>query len=48
MMDLIRDQFVNGDLSSLDQDGSGIKLVSAEEFGYVMKLKSQVFQSSPI
>lgn len=32
MMDLIRDQFVNGDLSSIPDDASGIKLVGAEEF----------------
>ncbi|KAG7365445.1 phosphoglucomutase/phosphomannomutase domain containing protein [Nitzschia inconspicua] len=34
MMDLIRDQFVNGDLSTIPDDGSGIKLVGAEEFSY--------------
>ena len=32
MMDLIRERFVNGDLSKIDVDGSGIKLVKAEEF----------------
>ena len=33
VMDLIRDAFVNGDLSSVEEDDSGIKLVAAEEFG---------------
>ena len=33
VMDLIRDTFVNGDISSVEDDESGIKLVSAEEFG---------------
>ena len=34
VMDLIRDMFVNGDVSSVEVDEeSGIKLVSAEEFG---------------
>lgn len=33
MMDRIRDEFVNGDLSTLSEDPSGIKLVMAEEFG---------------
>lgn len=32
MMDLIRERFVNGDLSKVDVDDSGIKLVNAEEF----------------
>jgi hypothetical protein len=32
MMDLIRDHFVNGDISAIHEDSSGIKLVSAEEF----------------
>lgn len=32
MMDLIRNDFVNGDLSSIPDDDSGIKLVAAEEF----------------
>jgi hypothetical protein len=32
MMDLIRDQFVSGDLSEIADDESGIKLVVAEEF----------------
>lgn len=34
MMDLIRDDFVNGDISALPDDPSGIKLVGAEEFSY--------------
>lgn len=34
VMDLIRDTFVSGDVSSVENDDSGIKLVSAEEFGY--------------
>jgi hypothetical protein len=33
MMDLIRDKYVNGDLSAIESDDSGIKLVEAEEFG---------------
>ena len=32
MMDLIRDSFVNGDVSTIPDDPSGIKLVGAEEF----------------
>jgi hypothetical protein len=32
MMDLIRDKYVNGDLSGIAADDSGIKLVDAEEF----------------
>lgn len=32
MMDLIRDQFVSGDLSNVADNESGIKLVAAEEF----------------
>jgi phosphoglucomutase len=32
MMDLIRDDFVNGDVSKVAEDASGIKLVAAEEF----------------
>jgi hypothetical protein len=32
MMDLIRDDFVSGDLSSIAPDESGIKLVAADEF----------------
>jgi len=32
MMDLIRERFVKGDLSKVDVDDSGIKLVNAEEF----------------
>ena len=32
MMDLIREKYVEGDLSSVDVDDSGIKLVEAEEF----------------
>ena len=32
MMDLIRDEFVTSDVSSLPVDSSGIKLVGAEEF----------------
>jgi hypothetical protein len=32
VMDLIRDEFVGGDLSSVAPDDSGIKLVDAEEF----------------
>jgi len=32
-MDLIRDSFVNGDVSSVSVDDSGIKLVDAVEFG---------------
>ena len=32
MMDLIRERFVKGDLSTVDADDSGIKLVKAEEF----------------
>ena len=32
MVDRIRDEFVEGDLSGLDDDASGIKLVAAEEF----------------
>lgn len=34
MMDLIREKYVQGDLSAIAEDPSGIKLVSAEEFGY--------------
>jgi phosphoglucomutase len=34
MMDLIRDKFVEGDLSSITVDESGITLVAAEEFSY--------------
>ena len=34
VMDLIRDSFVTGDLTAVDDDGSGIKLTGAEEFGY--------------
>jgi len=34
MMDLIRDEFVSGDLSSLSEDSSGIQLTAAEEFSY--------------
>jgi phosphoglucomutase len=34
MMDLIRDKFVEGDLSSITDDESGITLVAAEEFSY--------------
>mmetsp|Transcript_12028 Transcript_12028/g.18455 ORF Transcript_12028/g.18455 Transcript_12028/m.18455 type:complete len:644 (+) Transcript_12028:97-2028(+) len=34
MMDLIREQYVSGDVSNAKDDGSGIKLVAAEEFGY--------------
>ena len=33
MMDLIREKYVQGDLSAIAEDPSGIKLVSAEEFG---------------
>jgi len=33
VMDLIRDEFVTGDLSSIGEDDSGIKLMAAEEFG---------------
>jgi hypothetical protein len=32
MMELIRNEFVNGDLASVSDDQSGIKLVEAEEF----------------
>jgi len=32
MMDLIREKYVNGDLSTVDMDDSGIKLVDTEEF----------------
>jgi phosphoglucomutase len=32
VMDLIRDEFVNGEVSSVADDGSGINLVDAEEF----------------
>ena len=32
MMDLIRDQYVSGDVASVSEDDSGIKLVDAEEF----------------
>jgi len=35
MMDLIRSSFVEGDVSSVAVDSSGIKLVDATEFGYV-------------
>ena len=34
VIDLIRDDFIDGDLSSIPADDSGIKLVGAEEFGY--------------
>jgi phosphoglucomutase len=34
VMDLIREKFVNGDIAAVDDDGSGVTLVSAEEFGY--------------
>mmetsp|Transcript_25863 Transcript_25863/g.61319 ORF Transcript_25863/g.61319 Transcript_25863/m.61319 type:complete len:703 (+) Transcript_25863:202-2310(+) len=34
MMDLIRDSFVNGDVSTIPDDPSGIKLVGGEEFSY--------------
>lgn len=33
MMDLIRDNFVDGDCSTISGDESGIKLIGAEEFG---------------
>lgn len=33
VMDLIRDNFVGSDLSSVSADDSGIKLAAAEEFG---------------
>ena len=33
VMDLIREEFVSGDLSSVSADESGIKLAAAEEFG---------------
>jgi hypothetical protein len=32
MVDLIRDNYINGDLSALNEDPSGIKLVATEEF----------------
>jgi hypothetical protein len=32
MMDLIRDKYVSGDLATVAEDDSGIKLVAAEEF----------------
>jgi hypothetical protein len=32
VMDLIREQFVSGDLSLMKGDDSGIKLTAAEEF----------------
>ena len=32
VMDLIRDEFVSGDIASLPSDGSGIDLKNAEEF----------------
>jgi hypothetical protein len=32
MMDLIRDKFVNGVVSKIENDPSGIMLVGAEEF----------------
>lgn len=32
MIDLIRNEYVGGDLSTLGEDPSGIKLVAAEEF----------------
>mmetsp|Transcript_9178 Transcript_9178/g.11005 ORF Transcript_9178/g.11005 Transcript_9178/m.11005 type:complete len:172 (+) Transcript_9178:1-516(+) len=34
VMDLVRSTFVNGDLSSVADEDSGINIVSAEEFGY--------------
>lgn len=34
VMDLIRDSFVNGDLTSVTSSDSGIKLMNAVEFGY--------------
>jgi len=34
VMDLVRSSFVSGDLSSVADDDSGIKIISAEEFGY--------------
>jgi len=34
VMDLIRDAFVSGDLSNVEDDDTGIKLVDAEEFAY--------------
>jgi len=34
VMDLIRDEFVSGDIASLPSDGSGIDLKNAEEFAY--------------
>ena len=33
VMDLIRGDFVGKDVASISEDGSGIKLVDAEEFG---------------
>ena len=33
VMDLIREEFVSGDVSSIASVYSGIKLVAAEEFG---------------
>jgi phosphoglucomutase len=35
VMDLIRNEFVGGDISSISDDGSGTKLIKAEEFSYV-------------
>lgn len=32
MMDLIREKYVSGNLSAVEDDGSGIKLVHVEEF----------------
>jgi hypothetical protein len=32
MMDLIRDQLVDGNVSKIPEDDSGIKIVGAEEF----------------
>jgi hypothetical protein len=40
MMDLIRSSFVEGDVSSVAVDSSGIKLVDATEFGYVSRFGS--------
>jgi phosphoglucomutase len=34
VMDLIRQEFVQGDLTSIDSDESGIQLIKAEEFSY--------------
>jgi len=45
MMDLIREKFVQGDISALSQDTSGIKLVASEEFSYTDPVDGSITSS---